>query len=232
MAAMDVDESTVDHFSQRRAQDTFWPAYTLIDNLPNEILLTIFQLLFDEDRERRKADTEYYSKEAVDTRNPKFWKWKVRRPKCTTLFPLSPAAVCHKWRAVLAMEPAFWTRVVIFVDKAGTPASFIPEYFAWSRDKLIDVEITRRQTQNGWYRPDDEHESARVEHVMMHLQHHLHRCKSIRLYIKYRTSLLDAVRYLVGEAPHLRRLELYARNRDTERKIEHQLVCPALPLSA
>jgi len=64
--------------------------------------------------------------------------------RCPEFFPYNCARVCTKWRNILSSYPAFWTRIVLFIDSQPTSLSIADERLRWSRNLPIDVIITYR----------------------------------------------------------------------------------------
>ncbi|EIW81176.1 hypothetical protein CONPUDRAFT_153725 [Coniophora puteana RWD-64-598 SS2] len=207
--------------------------------LPREVLHQIFEYLFPQSREKRRPRRRIlYSpqpeeverrKAATDPEDSRWWKWQMEPPSAA-LFPLSCAAAFHNWQRALSMEAAYWTRIVIFVDEPLTPGTFSPLFFAWSRDEIIDVRITRRRFYDRNLYPDDAHEKDRVEYIMMHLRPHLHRCRTIRLDAKCRSSVVAALNHLKGDPPRLCILALCSEVADTVDDADglQDLICPNL----
>ncbi|EIW81197.1 hypothetical protein CONPUDRAFT_153746 [Coniophora puteana RWD-64-598 SS2] len=168
-------------------------------------------------------------KNVLNRRSSKYWKWRKDPPALAALFPVGFASVSSYWRGVLSTEVAYWTRIIIFVDEPIT-STFSPEYFSWSHDKLLDVRLTRRKRHHGRSHPDDAYERSRVEYIVTHLRPHLFRCRSIRLDLRNRSSVVGAVNHLRGAAPELQVLALRSEIADTTEDADglQDLICPAL----
>lgn len=144
-----------------------------IINIPPEILLTIFKIIHDEiidDRELLNRQQE----EKDDSRAP-------------SLFPHTFASVSKLWSDIMAMEPMFWTRIVIFIDSSEFSLSSISSHFSYSHRLPIDVKVTKRT-------PDlisvsEAHENRRLQAIADIVRPHIHRCRSLRYEVTYTSSL-------------------------------------------
>ncbi|EIW83321.1 hypothetical protein CONPUDRAFT_164283 [Coniophora puteana RWD-64-598 SS2] len=208
---------------------------------PNEILLHIFRIAFDECRELKQELTPILPSsnvvdvnaldETQDTRNSEYWRWTFDEIGVSpTLFPFPQADTCRQWRQVLAADPAYWTRLVIFLDDVDASSTYLRDYISWSRDELIHVRIAYRNRPAEQSHVGSIAENARIELIMRELAPHIHRCKSIRLDLTYRSSVLAAARHLHGGAPHLQILALDSSITDTAASIVglEDLSCPKL----
>jgi hypothetical protein len=155
-----------------------------ISDLPVELMLTIFKLIYDDDREANNLADDFveggYPDQSLhaslcqiedDLHNP-------------TLFPMTIAFVCHHWRDILAKSPEYWNKVVFEVGRDPTP---LLDAFSWSNDQLLDVLV--------WNRIPDltaagkALENERVSAITQSLTPHFHRCCSIRYEVTYASSL-------------------------------------------
>jgi len=101
-------------------------------------------------------------------------------PKSPTLFPYSLAAVCSLWRDILYAYPKFWTLVVLFIDSKPTSLVEASLLLKRSRERRIDVFITRRDQLLPTLHPDL-HERCQIDAFLRILKPHLHRCRSLHL---------------------------------------------------
>jgi F-box-like len=157
-----------------------------IGDLPVELLLTIFKLIYDDDdMEVNNTGDDFvveggYPEHSLhasmcqmedDLHNP-------------TLFPMTIAFVCHYWRDILAKSPEYWNKVVFDVGRDPTP---LLDAFSWSNDQLLDVLV--------WNRIPDltaagkALENGRVSAITQSLTPHFHRCCRIRYEVTYSSSL-------------------------------------------
>ncbi|KIJ62701.1 hypothetical protein HYDPIDRAFT_93807, partial [Hydnomerulius pinastri MD-312] len=68
-------------------------------------------------------------------------KWNDDEDRLSpSLFPFSQAAVCSRWRDVLAGCSVFWTRVVIVVGENDTQKT-VADYFQWSQGNLLEIYV-------------------------------------------------------------------------------------------
>ncbi|EIW81746.1 hypothetical protein CONPUDRAFT_143451 [Coniophora puteana RWD-64-598 SS2] len=211
---------------------------TAVNELPSEVLLIIFQLLYDGSRSPRsdvsevKAATygEEYSE--YDRRNSSLWRWNDEHVTPPTLFPYAVSNVCTRWRDITTAVPAFWTRVVFCIDSLSdlTP-SLVRHCFERSQAQPIQVCVTRmRKSPDENVARDAAEERAKVRMIVEHLLPHLERCESICFNLVYRSSILSACGMLGGEAPNLRALTLNSRVTDTTEEVRglETLDCPQL----
>ncbi|EIW81099.1 hypothetical protein CONPUDRAFT_165320 [Coniophora puteana RWD-64-598 SS2] len=139
-----------------------------------------------------------------------------------TLFPYAPANVCRLWRDLLAIEPAFWTRIIIVLDSPSTTPDLVRSYFERTRDEPIHVWITRADNKSAT--PSDPGENDRIKTVMRCLRPHLARCVSLSFNLLYRSSAVIAGDRLRGYVPRLRILALNSRVTDSTAPIAHLLL--------
>ncbi|KAH7924390.1 hypothetical protein BV22DRAFT_1066935 [Leucogyrophana mollusca] len=156
-----------------------------INALPNELLLIIFNIVYQLHRN------------AIG--------WSTADMLCPALFPFSVASVCRSWQDIMSMAPVFWTRLVILVDSQPTPLSLVKSYLEWSRDLPLHIFVTRRRTDQD---EDDPHEKARVEAVMPLVLPHLHRLTGLCINVMRRSSLPSLREEFSGDAPNLKILKL------------------------
>jgi hypothetical protein len=100
-------------------------------NLPAELLMMIFKLVYDQ-----------------ETKTSKFLdspKWIEKDIMSSSLFPYAIASVCSLWKDVMSLVPDFWTRVVVLVDSPSILPSVV---ISWSRDLPIDLIITRKDSEH------------------------------------------------------------------------------------
>jgi hypothetical protein len=108
--------------------------------------------------------------------------------------------------------PKFWERLVILVDSPATPLSAIVSFLSWSRNKPLNVTITRR-----WGTEDPmngQPELWRIITIMNILGPHLHRIHGLCFDVTFTSSLPSFPYCFRGSAPILERLELLCRKDD------------------
>ena len=114
-----------------------------IGDLPVELLLTIFKLIYDDD------DTEVYNLGDDFFAEGGYLEPSLHASMCQieddlhnpTLFPMTIAFVCLHWRDILAKSPEYWNKVVFEVGRDPTP---LLDAFSWSNDQLLDVLVWNR----------------------------------------------------------------------------------------
>ncbi|KIJ69274.1 hypothetical protein HYDPIDRAFT_164873 [Hydnomerulius pinastri MD-312] len=128
------------------------------------------------------------------------------------LFPYALASVCYSWRSTLASVPKYWTRVVIAVSDPPTPLSHIQRFFSWSRSLPLHVIIARRA---GTYGDCDCTEKQKVAKIIPLVTPHILRCMSVRISVRYSSSLPSLrVDFQGRAAPLLKTLKLKCRKDD------------------
>ena len=159
-----------------------------IGDLPVELLLAIFKLMYDDDDD----DTEVNSLGDDYVVEGGYPEHSLHASMChieddlhnPTLFPMTIAFVCHYWRDILAKSPEYWNKVVFEVGRDPTP---LLDAFSWSNDQLLDVLV--------WNRIPDltaagkALENERVSAITQSLAPHVHRCCRIRYEVTYSSSL-------------------------------------------
>ena len=127
------------------------------------------------------------------------------------LFPYAPASVCSLWPGIMSRIPKFWRLVVILVDVPGTPLSVVEEQLAWSRDRRLEVIVTRRAL----YEPiDGQQEWSNVIALMKILHSHIHCIKRLRFDVMFSSSLPSFPPDFHGIASTLKDLELQRKEDD------------------
>lgn len=154
-----------------------------ISDLPVELLLSIFKLIYDDD-----AETNDFADDLVEgaysEQSPHASSWMEDDLYSPTLFPMTIAFVCRHWRDVLARSPEYWNRVVFEVGRDPTP---LLDAFSWSNDRLLDVLVWNR---NPDLTPAGKAlENERVSAITESLTPHFHRCCRISYEVTYASSL-------------------------------------------
>lgn len=160
-------------------------AMASISDLPVELLLTIFKLIYDSNTQTNNLEDDFvvdgggYSDPSLHAST---WiEDDLHRP---TLFPMTIAFVCRHWRDILARSPEYWNRVVFEVGRDPTP---LLDAFSWSNGQLLDVLV--------WNRISDLTaagkilENERVSAITESLTPHFHRCCRISYEVTYSSSL-------------------------------------------
>ena len=157
-----------------------------IGDLPVELLLNIFKLIYDDD------DTDVNDLEDDFFVEGGYPEHSLHTSMCQmeddlhnpTLFPMTLTFVCHYWRDILAKSPEYWNKVVFEVGRDPTP---LLDAFSWSNDQILDVLV--------WNRIPDLTaagkvlENERVSAITQSLTPHFHRCSRIRYEVTYSSSL-------------------------------------------
>ncbi|CAA7271310.1 unnamed protein product [Cyclocybe aegerita] len=191
-------------------------------SLPPEILTIIFKYIHEEQEIlHRNADLDFagdydpstfegVSRHAII--DSAFTE--LHKAVCSDVFfPYTFASVCSYWDDVLALTPAFWTRVVLFMDALCTPVPRAKTLLRRSRQLPIDFIITRRMdycssSTTAW-------EQAIVFHFLASLADHLHRCKTIYVSATCSSSLPFPAGMFKLPTPLLRRMWYKADFDDT-----------------
>ncbi|KAH9925214.1 uncharacterized protein B0H18DRAFT_380973 [Fomitopsis serialis] len=121
----------------------------------------------------------------------------------------------------MASVSTFWTCLVIWIDEDPPQLARIRDYVTWSRDRLIDIYILRRDAPGP--RPHtkrDPTEKAHVKAVMDVLSPHVKRWQTLRVRLLHSSSLPLPRVDLVGCADELILLRLSSVIDDTVASIE------------
>ncbi len=133
--------------------------------------------------------------------------------RCPEFFPYNCARVCTKWRDILSSYPAFWTRLVFFIDSQPTSLSDAEERLRWSRNLPIDVIITYRLEL-----PNSSNKEQRlwIGSLMDVLLPHIGRCRMLHV-DAFSSSSLPSFQFQAGvhyRAPFLTDLSLSCEQDD------------------
>ncbi len=159
---------------------------TGIADLPTELLLWIFSVLASSATRNPYSMNHYRDHVRGNQECDCNQHWTEEEfPESNTVFPYAPAQVCRHWRGVLALQPTFWTRVIVSrIAGVHTPPACFKEYLEYSRELTIDVYIGNIGYERGF-----PHERALIEEYTRVLSPHLHRCRVIDYDVRYATSL-------------------------------------------
>ncbi|KDR83218.1 hypothetical protein GALMADRAFT_239061 [Galerina marginata CBS 339.88] len=190
--------------------------------LPAELLQIIFRFLYDDfipttaafesgvstpDINLSESDGRNYELEVA-----KFLQAQNRHLASSispSLFPYNIAAVCETWKNVLSSSPAFWTRLVLFVDFPSTSVEDARRYIEWSRQLPIDVFILRRLDYPEEDTADNsQSEKEKVQAFIKILQPHIGRCRSLHIDVTVDSSLPPLSEIAPMDARSLRSLYL------------------------
>ncbi|KAG5643734.1 hypothetical protein DXG03_009724 [Asterophora parasitica] len=102
--------------------------------------------------------------------------------------------------------PHFWTRVVIFVDDPFPPPALLSSHLEWSRDKLIELTVTRRNPDAFVHDPQGERQ--RMKEIMGIIRPHIPRCETLSINVIHTSSLPRILTDFPDPAPDLMKLSL------------------------
>ena len=183
-----------------------------ISDLPVELLLTIFKLIYDDDTEAHSLGDDFVVEGGYPEQSLHASMCQVEDDLHNlTLFPMTIAFVCHLWRDILAKSPEYWNKVVFEVGRDPTP---LLDAFSWSNDQLLDVLV--------WNRIPDltaagkALENERVSAITRSLTPHFHRCCRIRYEVTYASSLPPIATIFRTKPYILRQFVLEPRVDDTQ----------------
>ncbi|KIJ63780.1 hypothetical protein HYDPIDRAFT_112737 [Hydnomerulius pinastri MD-312] len=165
-------------------------------NLPTELLLAIFRLVYNQQRTSRYSFHHDKPPKVI---------WKHEEPLLPTLFPFALAAVCCRWCDVLAGVPEYWTRMVVLVDENPTDTITITSCLQWSGDLPLSVTITRANLDPSQH---DEGELQRSRIVYDLHRPHLARIESLTVSVLHSSALPDIFTDLDGPAGQIETLKL------------------------
>ncbi|KAG1785065.1 uncharacterized protein HD556DRAFT_1451091 [Suillus plorans] len=165
-------------------------------DLPTEILLRIFHLVYTENRSLQLES--FHSEHVCED-------WTHEEPLSPALFPFAIAAVCSRWCDVAATVPEFWTRMTVMVDKNPTDISAIRACLRWSRSLPLDITVTRSIIDHN---TPDEVECQHAQNVRALLRPHLDHIRRLHISVLHSTTLPFLFTDLDGPAKLLQRLKL------------------------
>ncbi|CAA7266128.1 unnamed protein product [Cyclocybe aegerita] len=188
-------------------------ARTEINDLPNDVLSSIFDLIYErsrisvercvtvaeddgerEGKQRRVFLLSFHSKTKAVSQV--FGDWPNADLKNPTLFPMSVAAVCQPWRDLLRSTSKYWTRIAIDKDLNGLPV-LVFNSAEWSLGS-----------------GDVAEEKQCVETLTTALLPHLKRCKRVEYALKHATSLPHFADIVSQSPTNLAAIRLEARWQD------------------
>ncbi|KIJ93949.1 hypothetical protein K443DRAFT_684133 [Laccaria amethystina LaAM-08-1] len=203
---------------------------------PTEILLTIFKIVYMQNREEVMDEREFYfsSSSLVPEIVGKYkciWR-RDEELRYPCLFPYNIASVCAKWRATAASVPAFWTRVVFFLDSGPEGSSLVDlqHQLQWSRDLPLEITLGRMNLGDNFMY--DMGEAARVRSAMELLLPHISRWHMFYISTIRSSSLPVILKELRGTSPILKILRLECEGDDADDDLNvygrDVFICPAL----
>ncbi|KAG6856696.1 hypothetical protein H0H87_001737 [Tephrocybe sp. NHM501043] len=153
------------------------PTVTPIADLPNEVLLLIFKYLYMKHRKSKPGKVRPEACYETD--------WDYQNPQSPSFFPNAQAQVSKRWRSIMSLCPAFWTRVVIFLDSPGcVPFAHVQLQSSEPLPMTIFV-ITRNPNS---FSDSPEKESELASHVINTILPHLHRCTALEFDVNFSSS--------------------------------------------
>ncbi|KAF8962389.1 hypothetical protein BDZ97DRAFT_1824838 [Flammula alnicola] len=168
-----------------------------INDLPTELLLLIFNILYESCRDHVRPG---YS----------VGKWNSDYLRNPSVFPLNTAWVCKFWRDVLMELPEYWTCIAFDVANDPTP---LLNAFACSAANhgihLLVFSSMSDRTEEG-----KRHENGRVESIVRHLRPHVEQYASIEFKVTFASSLPSPTLFLAREALYLDDLSLECQIHD------------------
>jgi hypothetical protein len=171
-----------------------------------ELLLIIFKFAYEDVSENIFRTIEFDDEpDEPDDEPPMavpehFDRWSERDLTSPSLFPYALASVCSVWREAMSLVPKFWRRVVILTDPPATPLSAIVSQLAWSRDRELEVIVTRRDLHNA---VKDPRERSNMISIMNILCSHIHRIRELHFDVVFSSSLPFFPTDFRGSAPIL-----------------------------
>lgn len=194
-------------------------AATSIKDLPFEILLLIFTLIYESECDPNEPEAPL---------TPIHYLTLME-------FPYNLAAVCSTWRTILSTQPLFWRRLILALDSNPKPVASVKTLLEWSKDLPLDFTISRSAVGSDDL-VDDCTEALRLGAVRKHIAPQGHRCT--RILIKaHHSSSLPWLSGIFGngdvQAPMLKWLELTAFAGESSVKLSRApeavaLGCPQL----
>ena len=172
------------------------------NSLPTEILMSIFQFVFEACIDWNKAGTLCPRHTTA---------WLEDDPLSPSLFPYSLASVCVRWLHVLSSVAVYWTRQVITVDSHATSPIAFQSVLRWVGNLSLQLIVTRHPSNYGETHRD---EHARIRAVLEIFRPHIHHTWSLTFNVKYSSSL-PALWREQGDAQYLSVLTLMSSHSET-----------------
>ena len=189
-------------FSQHRRGASLAPRRANTKNLPAELLLVIFKLVYKQQLETRPLWPAIES----SVRGP---DWIEKDIASTSLFPYAIASVCSLWRDVMSLVPEFWTRVMVLVD---SPSILPSAVISWSRDLPIELIVTRKDFEHS---VDSQQERTQAVSILKTLINpHIHRIRKLCFKVMFSSSLPPFPTGFDGDPRILSRLGLECKEDD------------------
>ncbi|RDB21872.1 hypothetical protein Hypma_011158 [Hypsizygus marmoreus] len=190
-----------------RSIDLVNPAF--ISALPTELLLIVFKLVYISSRVPRPGPISSDPNNSEDDPEaPYETEWPREDLHVRTLFPYALSSVCTKWRDVMSLVPEFWTRIIIHTDAHDFSPSFLRAHLQWSRDLAIDITVLQQRANS--FRNSKLLENSRLREIIDIVGPHVRRCRTLRFYVTYTSSLPNIASDFYGTAPNLTNLRLQA----------------------
>ena len=181
-----------------------------VASLPVELLLLILKSIYVDTREALATTSphECATECMYMPVGPYLTKWNDDDDlKSPSVFPYALSAVCKAWFNVMLLVPAFWTRLVIFVDEERTSISTLRSQLSASRNLPFRAHIFNRQIAIC----QDTAEGPRVKAVVDELIPHLHRCERLTFDVMHNSSLPSICHTFSGSYSLLTELSMQCR---------------------
>ncbi|KAL0945208.1 hypothetical protein HGRIS_000719 [Hohenbuehelia grisea] len=167
-----------------------------IHDLPLELLLIILKHVYM--HSRRATRCEYsFNMDWSSAHLTELWianetkpydtDWDTLRYMLTSpsLFPYAHISVCKTWRRAMTLVPAFWTRMVVFVDSEVDQCSLVSQ-LEWAKGLPFHVHLVRHEPP---LEVSASLEAQRVAAAMKVLKPHLFRCLKLDINVTHQSSL-------------------------------------------
>ncbi|EDR07359.1 uncharacterized protein LACBIDRAFT_298435 [Laccaria bicolor S238N-H82] len=195
-----------------------------VASLPAELLLHILKNVYVDSRQGLGTFWPHEWCESLSECNckpnePYLTKWNDNTDlKSSSLFPYALSSVCKTWHDVMLLVPAFWTRLVIFLDDQPTAIAELRSHLSASRDLPFRAHIFNREDAIS----QDTAERAQVRAVVNELSPHLHRCEQLTFDVMHNSSLPSICHTFSGSFPLLTELSMRCRIYDEPEAIDSQ----------
>ncbi|KAH7909932.1 hypothetical protein BJ138DRAFT_1154145 [Hygrophoropsis aurantiaca] len=153
-------------------------AHACVDTLPTELMLIIFDLVYDNGNQRKNSHE----------------------------FPYTLAVVCRRWLDLLLSKPRYWKRILIFLSgELRTPLPVIHACTQVFDNSDVYVSVRENHRDKDAHASESD---LSIKAVMQAILPHIHRVKSLYLDLDFSSSLPKIGRDLHGHAGNLQTLQL------------------------
>ncbi|KAG6829764.1 hypothetical protein H0H92_003554 [Tricholoma furcatifolium] len=179
-------------------------------NLPQEVLINIFELAFWQHREHGRVSLSILFPRVDETE----WTRTESNVEYLTsphVFPAAVASVSRTWRRAMSMVYFVWSRVIIFTN-APECLTFARSQLEWSKKCRSPIDLVVSKPSSTPAVISSEKEAKILRDIIEIVKPHFRRCKTILFNVTYTTSLPRLAVDFPDNAPDLSRIQLLAND--------------------